>query len=49
MESGKLVWFGWYYVYEQYMSVEPRHRFVLTKLYTEREWFLKKLSDDIPS
>lgn len=44
MASGSVVWFNYYYVEEQYLSVEPRHRWIIETLYTEKEWFLKRLS-----
>lgn len=45
MDSGKVVWFGWYWVEEYLQSVDPRHLWIKTTSYTEKEYFLKKIAD----
>ena len=45
MSSGSIVWFGWYWVEEYLQSVDPRHLWISTTSYTEKEYFLKKMSD----
>jgi hypothetical protein len=47
MNSGSIVWFGYYWVEEYLASVEPRHLWINTTTYTEREYFLKKLQGEI--
>jgi hypothetical protein len=44
MNSGSIVWFGYYWVEEYLASVDPRHLWINTIAYTEREYFLKKLA-----
>jgi hypothetical protein len=44
MNSGSIVWFGYYWVEEYLASVDPRHLWINTTAYTEREYFLKKLA-----
>ena len=45
MTSGSIVWFGWYWIEEYLASVDPRHMWINTTSYTEKEYFLKKLSN----
>lgn len=45
MSSGSIVWFGYYWVEEYLASVEPRHMWLRETLYSEPEYFLKKLSE----
>lgn len=47
MDSGVIVWFDYYWIEAYMASVEPRHMWLRTLLYTEREYFIKKLSDEI--
>lgn len=43
--SGKLLWFTYYYHEIIYTNVEPKHRWRNEKIYTEWEYFVKKLTD----
>lgn len=43
--SGKFLWFTYYYQVVTYNNVEPKHRWRVEKIYTEWEYFVKKLSD----
>ena len=44
MSSGSIVWFGYYWVEEYLASVDPRHLWIRSTLYSEEEYFLKKIS-----
>ena len=44
MTSGRIVWFGYYYRFEELTNVEPRHMWIREVTYTEEEYFLERLS-----
>ncbi len=45
MDSGKWVWWGYYWSEEYLASVEPRHMWIRYTLYSEEEYFLKRLAE----
>lgn len=45
MTSGTIVWFGWYWIEEYLASVDPRHLWIRRTLFSEQEYFWKKMSD----
>lgn len=47
MDSGKWIWLSIYYRIEHLRSADPRHNFVEVQLYSEKEYFLKRLADEI--
>ena len=44
MTSGRIVWFGYYYRFEELTNVEPRHMWIREVTYTEEEYFLERLA-----
>ena len=47
MESGLYIWFSWYYSVETLINVDPRHKWYHVSDYSEREYFLRKLKDEV--
>jgi len=47
MTSGKLIWWNWYYCYEELRNVDPRHMWIREINYSEEEYFLHRLANDI--
>jgi hypothetical protein len=45
MSSGKIVWLGWYWTERYLTSVDPRHNWIRVTLFSEWEYFVKKMSD----
>jgi hypothetical protein len=43
--SGSLIWFSHYYVEKRFTNVEPKHRWVNVIVYTEWEYFWKRMGD----
>ena len=45
MTSGALIWWDWYYSFQELRSVDPRHMWIREINYSEEEYFLQKLSE----
>lgn len=45
MTSGTIVWWDWYYSFQELRSVDPRHLWIKEITYTEEEYFLQRLSE----
>jgi len=45
VDSGKVVWLSYYYYIKRYTNVEPKHKWIVEKTYTEWEYFISKLTN----
>lgn len=43
MSSGKWIWLSTYYYVEDTANADPRHMIMRIRLYSEPEWFLRKM------